>query len=185
MEKRFEKHKLKTTSKIIVITGAESTGKSMLTEWLANHFQVPYIPEFAREYVEKLNRDYNYSDVEFIAKKQISQLHEFQKAGLPYIFADTWLIITKIWFEVVFKKVPSWIDETIKETAIGLFLVCDTNLPWIPDPVRENGGEQRELLQKKYINTIEEYGFNYKIVSGENDERFKNALDAVKQIDIK
>src|SRR6056297_316971 len=183
MEKRFEKHKLKTTSKIIVITGAESTGKSVLTKWLANHFQVPFIPEFAREYVEKLNRDYNYSDVEFIAKKQISQLHEFQKAGLPYIFADTWLIITKIWFEVVFKQVPSWIDETMKETAISLFLVCDTDLPWIPDSVRENGGEQRELLQKKYINTIEEYGFNYKIVSGKNDERFKNALDAVKQLE--
>lgn len=182
MEKGFEKYKLKTTSKIIVITGAESTGKSMLTKWLASHFQVPYIPEFAREYVENLNRDYNYSDVEFIAKKQISHLHEFQKAGFPFIFADTWLIITKIWFEVVFKQVPSWIDETIKETAIDLFLVCDTNLPWISDPVRENGGEQRELLQKQYINTIEEYGFNYKVVGGENEERFKNALEAVRQL---
>lgn len=183
MEKGFEKYKLKTTSKIIVITGAESTGKSVLTKWLANHFKVPFIPEFAREYVEKLNRDYNYSDVEFIAKKQVSQLHELQKSDYPYIFSDTWLIITKIWFEVVFNQIPSWIDETIKNTPIDLFLVCDTNLPWIPDPVRENGGKQRELLQKKYINTIEEYGFNYKIVRGKNKERFKNALDAVKMLD--
>ena len=176
---------MKTTPKIIVITGAESTGKSVLTEWLASNFQVPFIPEFARDYVETLNRDYKYSDVEVIAKKQISQLQEYQKADFSCVFADTWLIITKIWFEVVFKQVPSWIDDTIKETAIDLFLVCDTNLPWIPDPVRENGGKQREQLQKKYINTIEEFGFNYKIVRGKNEARFKNALEAVKQLDEK
>ena len=174
---------MKTTPKIIVITGAESTGKSMLTEWLASYFQVPFIPEFARDYVETLNRDYKYSDVEVIAKKQISQLQEYQKASLSHVFADTWLIITKIWFEVVFKHVPLWIDDSIKETAIDLFLVCDTNLPWIPDSVRENGGKQREQLQKKYINTIEEFGFNYKIVGGKNEERFKNALEAVKQLE--
>ena len=174
---------MKTTPKIIVITGAESTGKSMLTEWLASYFQVPFIPEFARDYVETLNSDYKYSDVEVIAKKQISQLQEYQKASFSHVFADTWLIITKIWFEVVFKHVPLWIDDSIKETAIDLFLVCDTNLPWIPDSVRENGGKQREQLQKKYINTIEEFGFNYKIVGGKNEERFKNALEAVKQLE--
>ena len=174
---------MKTTPKIIVITGAESTGKSMLTEWLASYFQVPFIPEFARDYVETLNSDYKYSDVEVIAKKQISQLQEYQKASFSHVFADTWLIITKIWFEVVFKHVPLWIDDSIKETAIDLFLVCDTNLPWIPDSVRENGGKQREQLQKKYINTIEEFGFNYKIVGGKNEKRFKNALEAVKQLE--
>ncbi len=179
MEKGFEK--VKTASKIIVITGAESTGKSVLTKWLAKHYQVPYIPEFAREYIEKLNRDYTFSDVEEIAKNQINQINELKKTNQPFIFADTWLIITKIWFEVVFKKVPVWIDETIKKTKIDLFLVCDTNLPWIADPVRENGGKQREILQKRYIKTIKEYGFNYKIISGQNEERFKNALEAVQQ----
>jgi len=49
--------------------------------------------------------------------------------------------------------------------------------------VRENGGKQREQLQKKYINTIEEFGFNYKIVGGKNEVRFKNALEAVKQLE--
>ena len=180
MEKGFKK--VKTTPKIVVITGAESTGKSVLTEWLAKYFEVPFIPEFAREYVETLNRQYNYSDVEFIAKKQISELNALKKTNHTYIFADTWLIITKIWFEVVFKQAPAWIDETIKNTPIDLFLICDTNLQWVPDSVRENGGKQREILQKKYINTIEAYGFNYKIISEKNAERFQNALDAVKQL---
>ena len=62
--------------KIIVITGAESTGKSTLTERLANHFNAPFIPETARQYVEKLNRKYTYSDVENIAKMQIEQFRD-------------------------------------------------------------------------------------------------------------
>lgn len=176
MEKRFDQKKLKKETKIVVITGAESTGKSALTEWLANHFQVPFIPEFARSYIECLHRKYNYSDVEKIAREQIRELQKKIQLNYPLVFADTWLIITKIWFEEVFGHFPQWLDYEIKNTKIDLFLVCDTDLPWVPDPVRENGGERRIYLQKKYIDTIQDYGFHYKIVSGKNDMRFKNAL---------
>ena len=165
--------------KIIVITGAESTGKSALTETLAKHFGVPFIPEIAREYIENLNRKYGYNDVEIIAKKQVDLLNRLSQSDQPFLFVDTWLIITKIWFEVVFNKVPEWIEKEIAETKIDLFLVCDTDLPWIPDPVRENGGKKREILQKKYIQQIENYNFNYKIVSGENEKRLENALNSL------
>jgi NadR type nicotinamide-nucleotide adenylyltransferase len=176
MEKRFKNSIVKTKPKIVVITGAESTGKSTLTEALANHFNVPFIPEIAREYVEKHNYQYNYNDVETIAKQQVKQLNKLKNSNHPFIFVDTWLIITKIWFEVVFHKIPGWFESEIENNKIDLFLVCDTDLPWIPDPARENGGEQRILLQNRYIETIKKYNNNYKIVSGTGDERVKNAL---------
>jgi len=177
MEKGFKNSTLKSTPKIIVITGAESTGKSTLTEALANHFDVPFIPEIAREYVENLSEKYNYHDLENIAKKQIKQLTQLKKTKHPYIFVDTWLIITKIWFKVVFNKIPVWFDSAIEENKIDLFLICDIDLPWIPDAVRENGGEQRKILQNKYIQNIKDYNFKYKIVSGKDDERIQNAIN--------
>jgi NadR type nicotinamide-nucleotide adenylyltransferase len=177
MEKRYKPDsKLKTSPKIIVVTGAESTGKSTLTEALAKHFDAPFCPEFAREYIENLKDKYNYQDVEQIAKKQIELLEELKNSESPIVFVDTWLIITKIWFDVVFHTVPLFVEEEIKNTKIHLFLVCDTDLPWIPDNVRENGGENRLKLQNRYIEEIEKYGFNYKIVSGENNTRLKNAV---------
>lgn len=163
--------------KIIVITGAESTGKSTLTEKLANHFDVPFIPEIARGYVEKLNRKYTYSDVENIARMQTVEFRKLAETDAPYIFADTWLIVTKIWFEFVFNKTPDWIIEEIRNTKIDLFLVCDIDLPWVYDPVRENGGENRKILQNKYIENISNFGFDYKIVSGFDEERFNCALN--------
>lgn len=174
---------MKNKPKIIVITGAESTGKSDLTKKLANHFKVPFIPEFARSYIEGLNRSYNYKDVETIARKQVAQLKNFQNSAHRYIFADTWLIITKVWFEVVFNQVPEWVENEIKKAGIELFLVCATDLPWIPDNVRENGGEKRENLQRRYLEILDEYGFNYRIVKGTDEKRLQNALNCLRDLD--
>jgi nicotinamide riboside kinase len=172
---------LKNKQNIIVVTGAESTGKSALTGFLADHYKAPYVQEFARTYIEQLDRKYTWDDVEFIARKQVQQLEELKITNSRFIFADTWLIITKIWFEEVFDRVPEWIEEEIRKADISLFLVCDTDLPWIPDPVRENGGERRTYLQNRYIETIRNYGFNFQIVQGKNNERFINALSFLEQ----
>jgi nicotinamide riboside kinase len=172
---------LKNKQKIIVITGAESTGKSALTEFLAGHYKAPAIPEFARSYIEQLGRKYTYEDVEVIARKQVEQLEEIKKMNSRFIFVDTWLIITKIWFEEVFGYFPEWIGTEIEKANIDLFLVCDTDLPWIPDPVRENGGERRIYLQNRYIENIRDYGFNFHIVNGKNNERFLSAVSILEQ----
>lgn len=87
-----------------------------------------------------------------------------------------------VWFEVVFGRVPQWIPETIRNAPVDLFLLCDTDLPWIPDPVRENGGEMRKILQIRYIELIIRFGFNYKLVSGHSEERFKNAVEFINAI---
>lgn len=173
---------MKNNPKIIVITGAESTGKSELATKLANYFNVPFIPELARDYVEKLDRKYNYSDIENIAREQTEQIHALKKQNTPLVFVDTWLIITKVWFEIVFQKSPDWIEQELRHTFIDLFLVCHTDLPWIPDPVRENGGKQRLILQKMYIDNLNKYNFNYEIVTGTKELRFKNALKHVSQL---
>lgn len=183
MEKRYKNKQLKTNPKIIVITGAESTGKTTLTERLAKHFGVPFMPEIAREYVENLNRKYTFSDVETIAKMQIELFNRIIKADAPYIFIDTWLIVTKIWFEFVYNQIPDWLIAEIKKTKIDLFLMCDIDLPWIYDPVRENGGENRKILQAKYISNINEFGFKHNIVSGVNDERFNNAIRILNELE--
>lgn len=161
----------------IVVTGAESTGKSTIAKAIANHFNVEWIPEFAREYVENLEGPYTYEDVEAIAQKQIETERNLSNESL--IVFDTWLIITKVWFDFVYGKCPGWLNEEIKNCNIDLFLVCDVDLPWIDDPVRENGGENRNKLQSIYLQELESYGFHYQIVSGEGEQRIKNAINAI------
>ena len=162
----------------IVLTGAESTGKSTLAKSLANHFQTIWVPEYARIYIEKLNRKYTYNDVELIARKQIS-IDQNLSAGNSIVFFDTWLIITKVWFDFVYGKHPKWLDQAIEKSDVHLFLVCDIDMQWENDPVRENGGENRQILHAIYLKELQKYGFNYHIVNGIGNDRLTNAIRIV------
>jgi NadR type nicotinamide-nucleotide adenylyltransferase len=172
MEKRINKNKGIVK---IVITGPESTGKTSLAEYLSNIYSTVFVPEYARDYIEKLNRQYTFEDIEHIAKKQIILGKEFMNKANKILFFDTYLIITKIWFLWSFKYCPDWLLHEIEKSDIDLFLLCNTDIPWIPDKVRENGGENRERLFEIYKSEIENYGFNYAIITGKASERFENA----------
>lgn len=173
---------VKATPKIIVITGAESTGKSTLAKALSNHFNVPYVSEYAREYIQNMQREYTFKDVELIAKKQVQQYENAVNDCISVVVMDTWLIITKIWFQVVFNKIPAWIDEALKSKRVDLFLLCDTDLPWIDDDVRENGGNMRLQLQKMYVQEIKRLNGNWEIITGTSEKRVEKAISLVEKM---
>ena len=145
---------MKSTPAIFVITGAESTGKSAMAEWLANHFNVPYIPEFARNYIEHLNRPYTSGDVEIIASTQVKEINEYKNSNYPFIFVDTWLIITKIWFEVVYGESPLWLENEIKNSKICMFLVCDIDLPWYQTRLGRTEDKKGECCKKDILKLL-------------------------------
>ena len=179
MEKKHVRGKKMTTvkrPKIVVITGAESTGKSVLTQQLGSYFSSHYYPEYAREYLEHSGPGYGPEDIIRIARVQQSQMQEAVKLESDYVFFDTWLIITKVWMEVVYGKVPEWIPAAISGAPVDLFLLCENDIPWIPDPLRENGGEMRQKLLEIYRTNIHDSGFNYEMVSGVGPDRFNTAV---------
>ena len=165
----------------IILIGPESTGKTDLSEFLSEQFNTVSVPEFSRKYIEELKRPYSYKDVEYIAQQQISLEKEYLPKANNILFYDTYLIITKIWFKIVYNKIPEWIEHKIRNCNIDFFLLCNTDIPWVPDSVRENGGEMREKLFEIYKDELIHYGFNYRIIEGKGEERFNNALIHIKE----
>ncbi len=166
----------------VVITGPESAGKSTLAESLASHYGTVFVPEYARAYVENLSRPYRYDDLEHIARQQIQDVERYEPLCNRILFMDTYLIITKVWFNVVYNRFPGWLDEAIRQSSIHLFLLCSPDLPWEPDAVRENGGEMRNLLFKTYQHELEHYQFNYRIIEGFGENRLLNAVSFINDI---
>jgi len=170
----------------IAILGPESTGKTILAEELAGHFKSSWVPEYAREYVERLVIPYTFEDVCNIARKQIEQEKEVEKSAskAEYIFFDTELIITKVWFSYRFKQVPDFVTEQLNSGFFDFYLLCSPDLPWEPDPVREHG-EDREFFFEWYKKEIEQTGKPYVIVTGMGKQRLLNAINGLKALDKK
>jgi nicotinamide riboside kinase len=123
-----------------------------------------------------------FEDVEAIARMQVTQYQQALDSDCRFVFFDTWLIITKVWFEWVYNKVPEWLDQEIRNCPIDLFLLCRPDLPWEADPVRENGGENRIKLYNQYKSNLQEYGFNFIEVEGVGENRVATAIESVRRI---
>ena len=177
MEKRFNKNKPKYRK--IVLTGPESTGKTWLTKQLAMHYQTNWITEYAREYIENLERKYNYSDLVVIAQYQVNVVQDYKEKVNRFLFLDTDLIILKVWFDVVYNECPVWLIESISNRNIDLYLLCDTDIIWEFDPVRENADQNREVLIKLYKQEIQNSGVPFVLIRGKDKIRLANAVNAI------
>ncbi|MCD4735883.1 MAG: ATP-binding protein, partial [Bacteroidales bacterium] len=83
----------------IAITGPESTGKSRLSAQLAEHFNTVWAPEYAREYLQKIQRPYTQEDLLEIAKGQKRMHEKMMKFARNILFCDTEMLVIKIWSE--------------------------------------------------------------------------------------
>jgi NadR type nicotinamide-nucleotide adenylyltransferase len=162
----------------IAITGPESTGKSVLAEQLANHFKTCWVPEFARSYIESLNRPYEEEDILAIAKGQLFQEQQQLQKANKFLFCDTELIVTKVWSEVKYGTCHPWILDNIEFNTYHLYLLCDIDLPWVEDPQREHPHYRKELF-KMYLQELTVRNASFRIVSGIGDIRLRRAIDFV------
>jgi len=181
--------------KKIVILGPESTGKSTLSEQLAQHYETMWCPEFAREYLLTNGINYDYDDLLTIAKGQLAledeyattlenQSEEMLEHGehLP-LFIDTDMYVMKVWNEFVFGKCHRFVLDEIVKRQYDLYLLCNIDLPWIEDELREYPDiESRKKLYRIYKDMMVNQTVPWVEISGSYEERLQKAIIAVDKI---
>jgi NadR type nicotinamide-nucleotide adenylyltransferase len=169
--------------KRILILGPESTGKSTLAEDLAHYYKEPWVPEFAREYLEKINRPYQFEDLAEIAKGQVFLEDQLSGNAKKYLFCDTDLRVIHIWSENRFGKTDPWVLQQLEIRTYDLILLTAIDLAWTPDPFREHPEPaMRKYFFEKYRMLTEQSGFPFSIVSGDRENRLKTAILAVDRL---
>ena len=187
------------TIKKFVVIGPESTGKSTLCSQLAEYYETIWVPEYAREYLEKNGTDYSYDDLLTIAKGQInleegirykvSGISDEQSANSiehrtsnikhrtsDILFIDTDMYVMKVWCEFVFNKCHNWILNRIAERRYDGYLLCNTDLPWVKDNLREYPDvETRNKLYHFYKDILINQKIPWTDISGSYEERFEKA----------
>lgn len=166
----------------VAVIGPESTGKSTLAEKLAKHYNTDFVPEYSRTYLENFEGQYTENDVVEIAKGQFNLILEEEKKNPEILIADTETIVCKIWVEYVFKHSNETIDKILEQQNFDLYLLCDIDLPWVYDPLRENPDlEERKELFEIYRNTLEKMNVTFGIVRGSDEERVDNAINIIEK----
>lgn len=150
----------------------------MLAEALANHYHTLWVPEYAREYLERLDRPYEQKDILMIAKEQLKREQEAYGSANRYLVCDTELIVTKIWSEVKYGSCDPWILDQIDQNRYDLLLLCDIDLPWMDDPLREHP-HLRDHLFRLYHDELKTRGFPFRLISGTGMKRLINAVHAI------
>ena len=167
--------------KKIAIIGPESTGKSTLSEDLANHFNTLWVPEYARQYLENLGREYEEADLLEIAKGQVALERRLESEANGFLVCDTTLVVIKVWSEHKYGRCHPWILTRLEQMKYDYFLLTDIDLPWEPDPLREHP-EMRQYFFEQYHQYLETNTFSYKCISGTRSKRLKLAVKAIADI---
>ena len=150
----------------------------MLAQRLAEHFGGTWLPEHAREYAEKRDNKLSADDVEAIARGQMATEDRGPRTE-DVVILDTDLISTIVYARHYYGRVPDWIVEEARERRADLYLLMDTDVPWIADSARDTGGEGREDLFDAFRNALDEFDATWTVISGDWDERFRQASTAI------
>ena len=164
--------------KKIALVGPESTGKSTLSKELAAYYKTSWVEEYARAYIDQLNRPYRKHDIEEIAKGQIETEKMQARSANKILICDTNLIVIKIWSEHKYGSCPDWIVEEISKSDYDLHLLTYVDIPWKEDPQREHP-DKRDYFYKKYKKELEFWNLRYVEIRGDIKERLSNAVSAI------
>lgn len=152
-----------------VFTGPESSGKTTLATTVAGLLPAPCIPEFARVYLEAAGPNYHREDVGCILNGQMAweRWYSMNYPGKKLVCDTDWTVI-RIWEEVRFgtrnftKSIPAEADK--------FYFLCAPDIPWEPDPLRENPYDRNELFER-YLNLLKNERSPFLVVEGTPERR--------------
>ncbi len=167
----------------IALFGPESTGKSTLAERLAAHFGEPWAPEHVRSFWDAHGGRIVAADLDAIARGQIAGEEHAAASARRLMFSDTELLTNVLWADLLFPgHCPGWVRDEADRRArrIALYLFCDTDLAFEPDPQRcfpDAAG--RERCRRLWLETLQTRALPFVRIQGDWAQRETLAVQAV------
>jgi nicotinamide riboside kinase len=169
---------------IFVITGPESSGKSTLSQELAERLNWPMFPELARAYLqarqEEGGQSYRYRPSDLLILTAQQQMIEASLPREGHCILDTDLLTLLVWWQEKYGPVPSIIQQGWLAQMPRHYLLCKPDLPWEPDPLRENPHDRQRLWQW-YKHELEQRHCSFSVCSGLGPTRLDSALTGIRQ----
>jgi HTH-type transcriptional repressor of NAD biosynthesis genes len=158
----------------VVFVGAMSTGKSTLTEALAQQYHTTFASEYGRDYWTEHQEDRRISFEAFdeIAIGHLEREEKVLVNANKYLFVDTNAITTYMYALDYHGKAPELLTRLALENAgrYDLFFLCDDDIPY-DDTWDRSGDQKRHVFQKQIIADLRKRRIPYILLRGTLEER--------------
>jgi NadR type nicotinamide-nucleotide adenylyltransferase len=163
----------------VVVTGSECTGKTTLSSELASAYGAECVPEFVRSFVDRVGGRPQFSDHGPIARGQKALEDEYRARAKSLLFHDTDLLSTVVYCRAYFDRCPEWIQAAAVDRRAALYLLCDIDVPWVADGLRDRP-DRREEMHALFEAVLKEADANYVVLRGAPEARL---IEARRRID--
>lgn len=168
----------------VCLVGAESTGKTTLTQALAAHYDTTWVPEYGRTYSENVVKDvWNYTwasqDFTKIAKEQARIEDEAATTANKILVCDTDVFATSIWHKrYMGVRSPQVEKIASKRPRVSLYVLTDPETPFQQDGYRD-GQDIRDWMHREFVDSLTMWGKDYIVVRGTPADRLETAVRAI------
>jgi HTH-type transcriptional repressor of NAD biosynthesis genes len=170
-------------AKRVSVVGAESTGTTTLARDLAQHYGTVWVPEYGREYCEKLQAagvdlwTYQWRSPEFaeIAEKQQRMEDDLAREANRVLICDTDVLATGIWHERYLGTNSLAVDAIANSNRHDFYLLTDCDLRFVQDGLRD-GETIRQWMTRRFEEVLTERGLPWAKIAGFGDERLSAAV---------
>ncbi len=180
---------------IISIVGAESTGKTTLAQRLAHHYNVPWLPEYARDYLSRKFRSEGaqhpmkpipssdeQADLLHIGRMQweteVQFLQAAAESNLDLSILDTDLLVIRLWWQLKFNCHQTWVEKQFAHQPQRLYLLTVPDFPWQADPLRVDRDNQ-SIIHTAYLEKLKDESLPFREISGAPRQRIEQAISAI------
>ncbi|MCG8474104.1 MAG: ATP-binding protein [Cytophagales bacterium] len=167
----------------VLFTGPESTGKSTISRMMAEYYRTVWVKEYAREYVELLDRPYREDDLLKIAREQKRLEDEGIRSASRVLFCDTGLEVIKVWGDYKYGRTDPWILDKLRGSTYDLVFLNGIDMPWEYDPQREYPEpSQREFFLDYYKKELTEVYGGFCLLEGSLEERMRKVSEMLEPL---
>lgn len=162
----------------VCLIGPECTGKTTIAARLAERYRTVWVPEYAREYAERVARPLTSEDAEPIARGQLASEDRLASAASGMLILDTDLLSTYVYARHYYGAAPDWLESAVPSRLANHYILFSPDCPFTPDAARDPFADRLAIHNAMSL-TLDSLGARYTRVGGGWEERWEGAVRAV------
>jgi nicotinamide riboside kinase len=168
---------------LIALLGAESTGKTTLSQALVQHMQAQgldavLVPELLRQFCDEHRRTPRADEQLALAQAQTDAIAQAAQTH-AWVVADTTALMIAVYSDTVFGDTHLYAPALLDHVQVGLTLLTALDLPWVADGLQRDGPHVREPVDDRLRHQLMQAGLAYTVVSGVGSDRLNQAWAAI------